>query len=458
MTAYRFVQLSDIHFGQERDGTLVVHDDVRSMLLRDAGELAETRGPAHLVIVVGDTAFAGKEAEYQRAGEWLDQLTRAVKCRETDVSLVPGNHDCDESMISSVTLAVHRDMRQRGAKTAYAGLDDMGKRPEEAHPLLPKLKAYRDFAAGYSSDFQSVGAPRWMRDFGLADGTTLRLVGLNSVQVSEGKDRAGDLILGNTQYILPDEPHLVYIAILHHPLHWFMDEAEAKPYLHSRARVIMVGHEHIPAINKTTDELGNEWLDIYSGATNPPEAGGLYQYVYNWVEISLREKIGSHVLVVNVFPRVWVPAATRFGPDLLRLGGRESYEAEIECRRLRPSSAASKATSRTTATVPLNPGSEEMGEGRDPALGGTLGMDDEPGLAKLKFLFWRHLSWQQRLKVLVQADILPSSAERPVPQTMERLALEKARRDGKLAAVWDAMIAYLPENKKHANPFTKIKK
>jgi len=47
---YRFVQLSDIHFGQEREGTLVVHEDVRKHLLADAAKLADARAPADLVI------------------------------------------------------------------------------------------------------------------------------------------------------------------------------------------------------------------------------------------------------------------------------------------------------------------------------------------------------------------------------------------------------------------------
>jgi len=41
---YRFVQLSDIHFGQERGGTLVTHEDVRRKLIDDAAGLAKEAG------------------------------------------------------------------------------------------------------------------------------------------------------------------------------------------------------------------------------------------------------------------------------------------------------------------------------------------------------------------------------------------------------------------------------
>ncbi len=458
--AYRFVQLSDIHFGQEVDGERVVHDDVRSMLLQDASQLASTRGPAHLVIIVGDVTFAGKKSEYEQVGEWLDQLTNAVKCGETDVRVVPGNHDCDRSQLSRLALMAHRTIREGTPKSAHADLDDLAKHAEEANPLLPKLKAYREFAARYGSDFESVARPLWTKNFSLAAGITLRLVGMNSVQVSDADDHPGKMILGSTQYILPDEPHVVYTVIMHHPLEWYMDKDDAKLYLHNRARVIMVGHEHIPDISKTIDVLKNERLDIYSGATNPPESTALYRYTYNWIEISLREKGSTHVLMVNVFPRVWVVERTRFAADTQRLAGQEYAEIEIACPALIAAAppadgGATSPAAKAAAVPPSTPAA--TGDHSDPASGGTMATDNEAALAKLKFLFWRYLDWQQRLKVLVRADALPPSADRPLPQTMERLALENARQQGKLAAIWDAMLAYLPDAKKQANPFNKTK-
>ena len=277
---------------------------------------------------------------------------------------------------------------------------------------------------------------------------------MNSVQISEGQDRAGDLILGRTQYVLPEEPCLVYAVVLHHPLDWFMDKAEAKQYLHNRARLIMVGHEHIPNISKTVDTLNQERLDIYSGATNPPEPGALYRCTYNWIEVSLREKAGSHVLAVNIFPRVWAPEQTRFAPDTSRLTGREAAAFEISCPALRsterdPPRATNRKTRTAAASSPAVKPPHDMGRGPDR----PTTMDAEAAVARLKFLFWRYLDWQQRLKVLVAADALPASADQPVPQTMERLALQNARERGKLAAIWDAMMDHVPQNKRQGNPF-----
>src|SRR5260370_15052841 len=132
MTVYRFVQVADIHFGQEQDGERLAHDDVREMLLKDVGHLTERRGPAHLIIIVGDTAFAGKEDEYRRAGEWLDRLTEAAKCGVSDIRVVPGNHDCDWSKFGLVGELVHARIRECTPKSANAVLEQLGRDTEEA--------------------------------------------------------------------------------------------------------------------------------------------------------------------------------------------------------------------------------------------------------------------------------------------------------------------------------------
>lgn len=452
----RFVQLSDIHFGQERNGSLATHDDVRDQLIVDAAALASERGPATRVLVAGDTAFSGKKEEFDRAGEFLDRLTAAVKCPATHVRLVPGNHDCDRAHVGIVCGAMHRQLRTESIENAHGLLEALGKESEEANPLLPKLGAYRTFASGYCSQFQSIGTPIWSEDYDFPNGVTLRLVGLNSVQVCDATDSMGNMILGNRQYTLPTERHVVYAVMVHHPLEWFKDKVTAKQYLHSRARVLMFGHEHIPDINKTM-ALQGERLEIFSGATNPPEQGALYRHAYNWIEVESTIDGASAKLHVTVFPRAWVPERTCFDADLNRLGGERSRRFDIACVgtvacRPAPVDGATNSTAAPGAAPYDNTGSAP---GESLASNGVAmnSNDDEEGLATLKLLFWRHLDWRQRLTVLVKADVLPPTADKPVSQTLEELAIERARNDGKLGVLWDAMMALLPEAKRQANPF-----
>ena len=81
-------------------------------------------------------------------------------------------------------------------------------------------------------------------------------------------------------------------------------------------------------------------------------------------------------------------------------------------------------------------------------------MSNDSGFDRLRYFFWRYLDWQQRLQVLVQVDALPRTADEPLPQTMERIALETAARDGhKLFELWQAVMPLIPEEKRVPNPF-----
>jgi 3',5'-cyclic AMP phosphodiesterase CpdA len=86
---HRFLHLSDIHFGQERDGTLVKHDHIRQALVSDAEGLAQKRGSATRILVTGDISYSGTAVEYQRAIEWLEELAKACGCDVTIATAGP---------------------------------------------------------------------------------------------------------------------------------------------------------------------------------------------------------------------------------------------------------------------------------------------------------------------------------------------------------------------------------
>lgn len=445
MTTHRFVHLSDVHFGQEKQGSAPTHDDVRKMLVQDVEQLANDRGPATYVLVTGDSAFSGQRDQFRRAADWLEKLTRAARCKETDVRVIPGNHDCDRKANTRLAMAVHRDIRQGTPKSGHGYLEDLARGSDEANPLLPKLQEYRAFASAYASDFESVRRPVWTTTLSCEGGVGVRLIGLNSVQISDDADSPGGMILGSTQYILPpDDKHVIWVVLTHHPLEWCIDKHEAKQYFASRASVIMCGHEHLFDMQKVADLNGNEWIVLFASATNPPELESAYTFAYNWIEMSVRQVEGVWKLGLTVYPRIWSREAIQFIPDTNRLGGNPSVFWELACPKVQalpPEHLASTAPSPPPVTA---------GGKQEVAVSVPL---SEDAVARLKYLFWRHLDWQARLKVLVAADVLPGSADRPVPQTLEHAALDNARKQGKLKRVWEAMVPFLPPEKRQPSPF-----
>jgi 3',5'-cyclic AMP phosphodiesterase CpdA len=84
-----FVHLSDIHFGQEKDGgTLKINEDAKERLIDDASaEVAKLGLKASGIILTGDIAYAGKPEQYEDAGQWLDRLTAKIGCGRAIESL-----------------------------------------------------------------------------------------------------------------------------------------------------------------------------------------------------------------------------------------------------------------------------------------------------------------------------------------------------------------------------------
>jgi hypothetical protein len=79
--------------------------------------------------------------------------------------------------------------------------------------------------------------------------------------------------------------------------------------------------------------------------------------------------------------------------------------------------------------------------------------NDEINFEKLRFFFWRYLDWRERLNILARVDVLPATADRPVPQTLERMALSRARELRRLDQIWDETMKKVPVDLREPNPF-----
>jgi len=434
---YKFIHLSDIHFGQEKNGTIHIHEDIRAQLLNDCKHIVEeTRVPPDGILITGDIAYKGIRDEYERAGEWIDQLAQAVGCEVILVRTIPGNHDIDRTKIHHFCKLAHDDVRGKQPGEVDACLEEMLKDEEESNPLLAKIAAYREFAARFGCDFDSVKKPVWLKEYVFPSGNKFVLVGMNSVQVSDSTDAEGRMILGNNQYVLPEVDNVEYVVLLHHPVEWLKDRSNARPYL-MRARVVMVGHEHELRINKIQDEYQRDQLQIFAGATNPPDQN--MEYRYNWLDFSLSEDQGNVLLRVNVQPRLWDRTQTKFIPDSARLSGTPTFD--LRCPKYSLTQAPAVATPTSTAR---RDGDEE----REP-----MADTDEHNFERLQYLFWTYLKWDERLKALADVDVLPSVPAQPMPQTLERLALETAKRNHKLEPLWNKVMEFVPADKKSSNPF-----
>lgn len=431
----RILHLSDIHFGQEINGERVRHDDVREQLVNDLAGLLGASKSLDLILINGDIGYSGKKSEYDDAVAWLDRLITVGHCDVTAVLTIPGNHDVDIDLISKAGKLVHSELRKAKPDTVQCLLHDYATEDDEVNSIFPKLRTYVDFARGYNSEFDDRSIPRWIRSHEIKPGYHLRIVGMCSVQVSDLEDRQGKMILGEKQYIFPEDRGVVTLVMVHHPMPWFLDRTDAKTYVYKRSSILLTGHEHLPELSKVTALDGLERIDISAGTITNTASDGPFKFAYNLFELDIKEE-SKVLLSMTIWPRVWGVSTPDFVPDRIKTGGSESKTITIECGlRPVPADTLTKHTESVSCQGPI------------------MQRDDTVDFGRLKHFFWHYLTWDQRITVLVRAEVLPRSAGNRLPQTIELEALSQAKAAGKLGLVWDGIMTFVPPEKRKPNPF-----
>lgn len=430
------MHLSDIHFGQEKGAAVVINDDAKERLIEDAAEAVKRHaGSAKGVIITGDIAFAGKCEEYAVAAKWLDRLALAVGCHPTAVKLVPGNHDVDRARLSAGCTHLIDEILSVGE----AKLDAFLANDDDCKTLYNRFVGYEPFALGYDCPLHPAGGIASDSREELAPGRAIRFFGLNSALIcSKRNDEEGKLILGAAQRVLPSDPGVELVVLCHHPLHCLQDSVDARKYVRNRARVFISGHEHNPSLKIEAVEDGCDLLMLASGATVPPKVENGFTYTYNLLTFDWCSK--EDKLSVEVVPRAWNDDKKRFEADDIRLGGRQPRNLLASPNFRRGLPPAGGQLGPTTQPIPdvVHLESERGGnmpESRvtapePPRNAQVDAMSNTFQIVLLKF--FRDLTAAQRLKVLIDLDVLPDDWNEQLTLMMERNLINDLVKDGRL--------------------------
>jgi len=141
------VHISDIHFGQEKDQRIHIHNDVKQQLIADAKQVMteELKASAAAILVTGDIAYSGVTEQYKVAGQWLDALAEAVGCDPNRVQMVPGNHDLDRKKTSKGAELL-LDLIRAGGPEVY---EEVINNPTDRAALFARFEDYEHFCWGY---------------------------------------------------------------------------------------------------------------------------------------------------------------------------------------------------------------------------------------------------------------------------------------------------------------------
>ena len=447
-----FVHISDIHFGQERDQRVHIHNDVKRQLIADAKRVVrgDLKATAAAILVTGDIAFSGVEEQFKVAGEWLDLLADAVGCPQNQVQMVPGNHDLDRNKTSR--SAQHLlDLIRAGGPAEY---EEVMSNPTDRAALFARFEDYERFCYGYRCELDGEAKAATNLQITLAPGRSVRFIRMNSSLLCTGEERHDEpeLVLGERQFIIDRDDGVENIVLIHHPLNWYKDSADVKTYIDSRARILITGHEHQPDVKVEEVGEGADLMMLAAGATVPFRSNAIYTFTYNVIELEWDP--ADDDLIVTMHPRAWDPKGTCFVADDKRLGGAEpQYKVRCPNFKLAPRppvvenevdattgcSAAIAAVS--PPLVELVPAEVEEGEVADmpPAV---------EGYGPIELRFFRDLLEGERLRILITLDAIPHDSDERMNRGLQRKLLESLAREGKLPNVERLMNEYMEERTK----------
>jgi GTPase-associated adaptor domain/Calcineurin-like phosphoesterase len=433
MMAAIFVHVSDIHFGQERDHVVHIHDDVKNELVTDAmGVIAGLASrPAQGILVTGDIAFSGKPEQYEAAGKWLDALAAGIGCPIHRVQMIPGNHDLDRDRLS-VGGSKLLDFIREGGPAEY---EMVIKNENDRATLFSRFEEYGRFSIGYNCGLD--GEAKYATNLRLEVGPDrwIKFIRLNSSLLCHGaeQDDQPELVMGERQFVIPRQAGEENVVLAHHPLNWYKDAADVRQYVRSRARVFISGHEHDPKVSIEQVEEGCDVMMLAAGAAVPFRSNDVYTYTYNILEFDW--DVGTDSLVVTIHPRAWNPIKTCFEADDRRLGGKEPrfILGSPNFKKVGPVRGTQEATfgGGDAAEAPVVE--------RVPAEGVEIGAEEEvpmpptaEGYDLALLRFFRDLYESERLKVLVELDAIPAESNERMNQGLERRLFDWLVREGRL--------------------------
>lgn len=303
----RILLLSDIHFIHCEDD----ENDYRSLETAFVEAMDEVRDSGGLtqILICGDIANKGQENEYQTAEAFLKRVFEHLGCdeKQTQVYVVPGNHDINRNTNMATRLA------WRPTLLDPSKADDFIKNAK--HVELDTLKmiyspfsAFHKFANAHSSldgiaEAIFLNAPnfefksfRKEVELGVLDNYIIKLHCINSALLCDEDDvndprdmKEGEhkLFIPKSAYN-PDTPSTtVNISMMHHPHAWFENETALRTEFDRKFKFQIYGHVHTQSISQ--DVEGKSAIRLQVGSLHPGQEGDpeLYPPIYNILEIDV---------------------------------------------------------------------------------------------------------------------------------------------------------------------------
>ena len=207
------VQLSDIHFKSPGSNTLLERvDKIASAIVS-----VDKNAKLCLLLITGDIAFSGKAAEYDIAFSFFKELhsklLSGMPNTNTRFVFIPGNHDCDFSIINNVrdivlpTISVDQNV------------------PQDVIEQMISVQAnYFEFVEKWNDETITQVTNKLYGIIRMPlDKDYIEFHVINSAWMSTKNEQQGKLLFpqGLISSIPNEEAPALVVSLLHHPYQWF---------------------------------------------------------------------------------------------------------------------------------------------------------------------------------------------------------------------------------------------
>lgn len=238
------IHLTDIHFNCVKEKNDLINK--QEQLCTACGSVLSYNDNA-IIVISGDIAYSGKEIEYVFALDLIEAIKTKIKNitgNNAEVVLVPGNHDCDFDVKSSVRKILLGSLSHNNSVDTDTILE-----------ITEVQNSYYDFAKLYDIERSGLCHQKIVK---LQHERFMFLL-FNTAWMSQLQEKPGSLFIPKEAYpdIRPQDYDCV-ISIMHHPYNWFHPDnsTELLQFLRKTTDILLLGHEHRADIFKSS---GNDW-------------------------------------------------------------------------------------------------------------------------------------------------------------------------------------------------------
>lgn len=291
LSTVNILHLSDLHFGAggKDPNVLAQRENAFNGFLN---AVAQQEWNPDILVISGDIAYKGKNADYLQAMTWLNEICFKLDIPPERIILVPGNHDVDRDE----TIGMEPPPNAKKADNWLS---------------VRNLRHFKKYFADYIEFCNNMKLPKFSigsQEYtlsGVREILDLRFIGLNSAWFCRGENDNGNLWLGlELMKVMQAEGQLkseenynngpITIAVFHHPYEFlhqderynYFDRIPSINYIGKRAHLICCGHVHSKSV-VPINKIDNAYV-IIGGASY---AGDNYNNSFAIIQIDQERRV-----------------------------------------------------------------------------------------------------------------------------------------------------------------------